>query len=118
MVGTNTYMAAVGLQHQNRTERQMMIELKDMEQRYNKSYQHNNENGEKNTSSNNGRADIINNIQNGYQLCDVMAAHYVTFALDFVRDMRRVLHHQRNATLTPVGNSYNSHATQFTLRVG
>lgn len=118
MVGTNTYMAAVGLQHQHRTERQMMIELKDMEHRYNESYLYNKENGENNVGSNNGRADIINNIQNGYQLCDAMAAHYVTFALDFVRDMRRLLHRQRTVTLNPVEKLYNSHTTQFTLRVG
>lgn len=109
MVGTNTYMAAVGLQHQHEPEHQLLLLLKEIKQRNNETCHYNNKDE---------KDDIDNDLANGYELYDILSAYYVKFALDFIRDMRRVLYHQRPSAMTTVGNSYNSQPTQFTLRVG
>lgn len=109
MLGTNTYMAAVGLQHHDGPEHQQVMLLKEMKQRCGESC---------NIDSQERKNDVDNDLENEYELYDVISANYVTFALDFIRDMRRALHRQRTATMTPVGNSHNSQPTQYVLRVG
>lgn len=106
MVGTNTYMAAVGLQHQHESEHQLLMLLKEIKQRNNETCHYNNKDE---------KDDRDNNLVNGYELYDVLSAYHVIFALDFICDMRRILYQQQSSIITPVGNSFNS---QFTLRVG
>lgn len=113
MVGTNTYMAAIGLQHQHETEHQLLMILKEIKQRNNEACQFNNKDEKYDNDF-----DVDQDLASGYELNDILSAYYVVYALDFVRDMRRVLHRQRSSIMPSLGNSYNSQSTQFTLRVG
>jgi hypothetical protein len=97
-------MAAVGLQHQHESEHQLLMLLKEIKQRNNETSQYNNKDE---------KDDIDNNLANGYELYDVLSAHHVIFALDFICNMRRILYRQQSSVMTP--NSCNS---QFALRVG
>lgn len=116
MVGTNTYMVAVGLQHQHGPERQLVMLLREMKRR-NKGTFNNNEQ-DKNSDIDSRTGSRNNDPVDGYELYDVISANYVIFALDFVQDMRRILHHKQTTELTPVGNVHISEPSQFTLRVG
>lgn len=116
MIGTNTYMVAVGLQHQHGPERQLVMLLREMKRR-NKGTCNNNEQDKKSDiESRTGSRD--NDPLDGYELYDVISANYVIFALDFVQDMRRILHRKQTTELIPVGNIHISEPSQFTLRVG
>ncbi|VVC26042.1 Hypothetical protein CINCED_3A010240 [Cinara cedri] len=100
MVGTNTYMAVVGLQ---RPEHLLLMQKEEVRQRIKRV----------NCSMDNNTSDR----DNEFGLCDVTSANYVIFALDFVREMRRALHQLQTA---PIKSDYHLHLrpTQFTLRVG
>lgn len=111
-MGTDTYMVAVGLQQQHEPEYLLCMLREKMRQR------NNDHDGKNNVNSFNKNGDIDNNITNGYELYDVISANYIIFALDFIRDMRRVLHRQWTLSMTPVGNLQNSQPTHLTLRVG
>jgi len=111
-------MAAVGLQHLDGPKRRQVMLLKDMKQRCDESCIFDNQERKNDDETNNIREDFDDDLENEYELFDVISANYVTFALDFIREMRRTLHRQQTSTLTPVGNSHNLKSSQFVLRVG
>lgn len=119
MIGTETYMAAVGLQYPHKPDYQLLMLLNEMKQK-NKESCHYNDRDKKNNidNHNEGGVSVVNNLENLFELHNMISANYVIFALDFVRDMRRVLHRRQAAVVTPVGYSHNSQPTQFTLQVG
>jgi len=116
MVGTNTYMAAVGLQHQHGPEHQLVMLLREMKQRNKEFYSYNKLNKRSDIDSYSSSKD--NDPVDGYELYDVISANYVIFALDFIRDMRQILYRQQTAALTSVGSVHISQPSHFTLRVG
>lgn len=116
MVGTNTYMAAVGLQHQHGPERQLVMLLREMKRRNKESNSCNKLDKKSNIDSHNSIRDY--DPVDGYEIYDVISANYVIFALDFIRDMRRILYRQQTASLTSVENVHVSQPSQFFLRVG
>lgn len=103
-------MAAVGLQHRHEPERQLLILLNDMKRRIKESCYKNNQDNKNDIDSD------INDLENGYEIYDIIAANYVIFALDFILKMRRALHHRQTSMINSVGQ--NSHLNQFTLRIG
>lgn len=117
MVGTNTYMAVVGLQHQLNSENQLIMLLKDMKRRNDEFYHHNKHGKKYDVDSYICNGSLENDIANRYELNDIVSANYIVFALDFIRDMRRVLHRWKTSTAL-VENSHNSQPMKFALRVG
>lgn len=108
-------MVAVGLQHQHRPERELVMLLKEIKKRNQESYSHN-EPVKKNGISN---QNVDNNDSlDGCTPYDFISASYVNFALDFICDMRRALHRQQIKVLTPVENMHIVQPSRFTLRVG
>lgn len=116
MVGTNTYMAAVGLQHQHGPERQLVMLLREIKRRNKESYSYNKLDKKSDIDSYSSSKD--NDLADGYELYDVISANYVIFALDFIRDMRQILYRRQTATLTSLENVHISQPSHFTLRVG
>lgn len=112
MVGTDTYMVAVGLQQEHEPEHLLYILREKMRQR------NINKDGTTNINNFNSNEDMDNDITNGYELYDVISANYVIFALDFIQDMRRVMNRQWAVSMTSVGNLHNLNSTQLNLRVG
>lgn len=117
MVGTNTYMVAVGLQHQFSSDSQLIMLLKDMKRRNDEFYHHNKQDKKYDMDSYISNGSVENDIANRYELQDIVSANYIVFALDFIRDMRRVLHRWQTTTAL-VENSHNSQPMEFALRVG
>lgn len=119
MIGTETYMAAVGLQYSHKPDHQLLMLLNEMKQRNKESCHYNDRDKKNNINSCIGNeVSVVSNLENVYELHNMISANYVIFALDFVRDMRRALHRRQAAVVTPVGYSHNSQPTQFTLQVG
>lgn len=118
MLGTNTYMAAVGLQHHDGPKRRQVMLLKDMKERCEESCNFDGQETKNFVENYHVGEDVDNDLENEYELYNIISANYITFALDFIREMRRALHRQQTATVTPVGSSNISHPTQFVLRVG
>lgn len=111
MVGTDTYMVAVGLQQDHEPERLLCMLREKMRQRNIE------QDGTTNINSINRNEDMGNDITNGYELYNIISANYIVFALDFIRDMRHILNRQC-AVSTPIRNFPNLNPTQLTLRVG
>lgn len=118
MLGTNTYMAAVGLQHHDGPKRRQVMLLKDMKERCDESCNFDGQETKNYVENYHVGDDIDNDLENEYELYNIISANYITFALDFIREMRRALHRQQTETVTPVGSSNNSQPSQFVLRVG
>lgn len=118
MLGTNTYMAAVGLQHHDGPKRRQVMLLKDMKERCDKSCNFDGQETKNYVENYHVGEDVDNDLENEYELYNIISANYIIFALDFIREMRRALHHQQTEMVTPVGSSNNSQPTQFVLRVG
>jgi len=112
-------MAAVGLQYPHKPDHQLLMLLNEIKQR-NKESCHNSDRDKKNNidSCNGSGVSVVNNLENVFELHNMISANYVIFALDFIRDMRRALHRRQAAVVTPVGYSHNSQPTQFILQVG
>jgi len=110
-------MAAVGLQHHDGPKRRQVMLLKDMKERCDESCNFDRQETKNYVENYSVGEDVENNLENEYELYNIISANYITFALDFIREMRRALHRQQTEMVTPV-SSNNSQATQFVLRVG
>ncbi|XP_025196837.1 uncharacterized protein LOC112595752 [Melanaphis sacchari] len=106
MLGTNTYMAAVGLQHHDGTKRRQVMLLNDTKQKRDESC--NFDHQERKNDVENASVSSEDKIE----LYNVISANNVTFALDFIQEMHHILHRRQTTTPTINGNS------QFVLRVG
>lgn len=115
MLGHNTYMAAVGLQHHDGPKRRQVMLLKDMKKRCDESCNFDKQETKNFIENYHVEENVDNDLENEYELYNIISANYITFALDFIQEMRRVLHRQQTTMLTPVGSSNTS---KFILRVG
>lgn len=118
MLGTNTYMAAVGLQHHDGPIRRQVMLLNETEQKCDESCNLNDQGRKYDFENHSDKENVNVNLKDEIELYNVISANNVIFALDFIREIRRILHCRQTTTLTSVGSSHNSQSTQFVLRVG